>query len=39
MSECYVAKKGYQLECDKLLHRGMGEGGQNGKFFRYVFFE
>ena len=29
--ECYVTKTGYQLECDKPLHRG-GEG-ENGKFF------
>ena len=24
MPECYVTKRGYQLECDKPLHRGMG---------------
>ena len=24
LQECYVTKRGYQLECDKLLHGGGG---------------
>ena len=36
MTECYVTKRGYQLECDKPLHRGWGS---TWKFFCYVFFE
>ena len=32
MPECYVTKRGYHLECDRLLHREW-VGGQNGIFF------
>ena len=34
MPECYVTKKGYQVECNKPLHRGWGS--QNGSFFRFI---
>ena len=39
MPECYVKKRGYQLQCDKSLHKGLGGGGENGNFFCYVLFE
>ena len=37
MPECYVSKRGYQLECDKPLHRGGGI--KRTIFLRYVLFE
>ena len=37
MSECYVTKRGYQLECGKPSHKQVGV--KNGSFFRYVLFE
>ena len=32
LQECYVTKRGYQLERDQLLHRGVG-GGSKWQFF------
>ena len=29
MPECYVSMRGYQLKCDKLLHRGWGSQNDN----------
>ena len=37
MTECYVTKKGYQLECDKPLHRR--SRGQNNNFSATYFFD
>ena len=37
MPECCVTKRGYQLKCDKPLHRG--GGGQNDNFCRYILSE
>ena len=37
MSGCYE-KKGYQLECDKLLHRGVGEWGVRMAAFSATYF-
>jgi len=31
MAKCYLTKRGFQLESDKPLRRGWGEG-QNGSF-------
>ena len=39
LQKCYVTKRGYQVERDKLLRGGGGGGGQNSNFFRYVLFE
>ena len=36
LQECYVTKRGYQLECEKLLHGGWG--GVKMAFFSVTHF-
>ena len=38
LQECYVTKRGHQLECDELLHGGGGVGSVKMAIFSVTYF-